>query len=213
MKKFFLIAGLMVAAVIAVAFGSCANTNTTNQAADNATAEATPVPSSTFTATPTPATPTPAATPAPTATAAEVKNRVYTNEKFGYKITLPAGYTAEVMSTGAPYDNNKLIIKDTSGAEFATICTPPLEIGAEEVTVVSEKDIVVPGSETKLHWAQYCPFQGSETNCMVWVDWPATLEARQADFSKAGVIFFPYSPNNLTPLKTFETMLNSLRFL
>lgn len=208
MKKFFLIAGLMVAAVIAVAFGSCANTNTTNQAADNATAEATPVPSSTFTASA-----TPTATPTPTATAAEVKNRVYTNEKFGYKITLPTGYTAETMSTGAPYDNNKLIIKDASGAEFATICTPPLEIGMEEGTVVSEKDIVVPGSETKLHWTQYCPFQGSATNCMVWVDWPTTLEARQADFSKAGMIFFPYSPNNLTPLKTFETMLNSLRFL
>lgn len=215
MKKFFLIAGLMVAAVVAVAFASCTTTNTTNQAADNATAVATPAATPVATPTYTP-TPTPTETPPPTTTAAEVKNRVYTNEKFGYKITLPAGYTAEVASTGAPYDNNRVVIKDTTGEEFAVISTPMLEIGAEGYDPVPAKNIKVPGSTTKLEWWEAKPTDtdsaGGKDRRIILV-WPADESTREADFSKSGMIYFKYLPNQTARLQSFETMINSLRFL
>lgn len=208
MKKYLVIAGLAVAAVVAVAFASCTTTNTTNQAADNATAEATPVPVGTLAASP-----TPTATPQPTATAAEVKNRVYTNEKFGYKITLPAGYTAEKLSrtgtSGVSSDQDKVTVKNPAGEEFAVIHTPMNEVGYELWEIVEDKELSVPGSDIKLHWRRGEPDAAmGETDAMVLVEWE-----KDGDFTHSGSIFLRYAPSDTSRLNTFQTMINSLRFI
>lgn len=129
MKKFFLIAGLMVAAMIAVAFGSCTMTGPTNQAADNTTVPATPVP------TPTGARQNNSKEPVITTREAALANNVFTNEVYGYKVTVPKGYQVQVEETRNDSLPNggwdRVIINNTQGQEFATIRTPAPEIGFE----------------------------------------------------------------------------------
>lgn len=202
MKKFFVISGLVVAALVVVSFTSCGNNNTVTTVTPPQTVSATPIPSEN---------PTPTPAVSVSTTAAEVKSQVYTNTKFGYQITLPAGYKALVESRPSqPYPQDKIVIRDASGQEFATIYTPMLETGAEVWEPVEEKDLPVPGSATVLHtWKGKPTAEAQVDDWIYWVTW----RGADNDFQKTGLIMFSYLPDQTVKLKNFESMINSLRFL
>lgn len=202
MKKFFIWSGLIVAALVAVSFTSCATGNTITTVTPPTAEKVTTTPSETPTVSP---------EASVTTSPAELSEQVYTNKNFGYRMTLPTGYTAWVDSSSTkPYSKDKVVICNEADQEFATIYTPMLETGAEIWEPIEEKNLIVPGSTTVLHTWKGKPMADSGVaDWVYWVSWRGADD----DFQKTGLIMFSYLPDQADRLNDFESMIKSLRFL
>ena len=214
MKKglVFLITIVLVSGLLAVGFG-CQEETTDESAKIEPTT------------TPLPVTGTPTPTPFSTDTeeTATLDNQVYTNEDFGYKITLPAGYTADVeeFRSEAYYGGGRdtVRIKDANGEAFATIATPPPEVGWQGYLwdQGTETEIAVPGSDQSLYMlkAEPDPEMGNENN-IIMVSWGAKfMEGFDSNdvFAESGIIYMTYSHDDVEKAETFEEMVRTLRFI
>jgi len=172
----------------------------------------------------TPAT-TAAATPAVTAAGeeAELVNQVYTNDKFGYKITLPAGYTADVeefrSESYAGGGRDTVRIMDENGELFAIIVSPPPEVGWQGYLwdQAEETEISVAGSDKVLYMEKAAPDEAmGNTNNIAMVSWGAEFGEGLADndqFAESGIIYMNYSNSENDKLETFEEMVRTFRFI
>ena len=149
----------------------------------------------------------PVVTPASSPVVTEIETAEYTNKKYNYKITLPSDYSAVVESRDS---QDKVIVYDNKDQVFATIWTPTLETGFEVWEKTTEKNIAVPGSDKSLVWKKMLPddSSGTETGKVV-----VTWGDPESDFVASGLIVHDFDPATESSVKTFETMIKTLRFI
>lgn len=194
---------IIITGLLAVGF-SCQKEDETAEIS-----QVTPIPTPSVTSTPASTSP-----PEITEKEADLSGQVYTNETFGYKITLPEGYKAYIEETQADRksggDRDRVTIKDAKGDGFATIYTPMLETGFEVWTIENEKEIAIPGTDKLFTWKKMLPTaEGGATEGKILVLWGDTA----TDYENTGMITHSFSPEDESSVATFEEMVRTFRFI
>ncbi len=175
--------------------------------------------------TPVSVTPIPTPTPQTTTTTgvAELKNQVYTNNDFGYQITLPTGYKAEVTKTRADRaaggDRDKVIITDDSENILATIVTPPPEVGWElwDWDGGKESTVKTNDSSKDLYRHQASPLADYDIEeSIVTISWGNKFlsEVEGNDMrDDSGIMFVKYEAGQDNKVAEFNSLVKSFKFL
>lgn len=196
---------LIIGGLLVVGFG-CPQDEMTNEVV-----EVTPAP--TTTALPITGTVTPGPSTTTTKETVELNNQVYINEHFGYKITLPNGYISKEgdnrTNTLSRFDQDKVVITDSSGVEFAHISTPALEIGAAGYDEISSQEISVPGSDVVLEWKKLISAREGDDNGLIWITWGDF----QNNYLETGLITHSFEGADDLSIAEFEKMVRTLRFI
>ncbi len=212
-----MIAGLIVAAVVATTFGACTNQGSMVNGIDNSS---TSEPEVTTTVT----TGEKAEESVITSHEAILDKNVFTNTNYNYKITVPAGYTVTVEETR----NSRLpdggwdraVITDAQGQEFATVRTPAPEVGFElwTWTKATRSERKITGSDAKIYRYEVPGDRamGMEKD-LIAASWGFDLHndeiAATRDSDRCGLISAEVSANDSSAASKVRDLINSLRLI